>query len=148
MWLVLNKMKLLNISILLAGMMFLTSAVNAKIFKKAEPVKENTDFVEESMMRPRWDVPFNKVWKASKVQNSDYSEIYIAPVNTEYLRQTSWWNKSNVAKIQDDIDELAFKMRSKMRKAFRGSSTNTFRVVKAGSKDFGIGASHHGIGSK
>jgi len=81
------------------------------------------------MMRPRWDLPFNRVWKASKVKNSDYSEIYIAPVNTEYLRQTSWWNKSNVAEIQDDIDDLAFKMRSKIRKAFWESLTSTFRVV-------------------
>jgi len=128
-------MKLLNISILLAGMMFLTSAVNAKIFGKAKPVKDNTDFVEESMMRPRGDLPFNRVWKASKVKNSDYSEIYIAPVNTEYLRQTSWWNKSNVVEIQDDIDELAFKMRSKIRKAFWDSSTNRFRpVFKPGPK--------------
>ncbi len=103
--------------------------VSAKVFKKAKPAEENTDFIEGSLLRPRGDIPFNRAWKASQFDKRNFSEIYISPINTEYLRQNSYWSELNVKEVEDDIDELAAQFQSKIRNAFRNSSSNRFKVV-------------------
>lgn len=81
------------------------------------------------MMRPIGDLPFNKAWKASSFDKRDFSEIYIAPVNTDYVRQNSWWSELNVKEIEDDLDELAASFRSKIRRAFWNAPRNRFKIV-------------------
>ena len=115
--------------LMLTVVLFSVNTANAEIFKKAEPTAQNTDFIEGSLLRPRGDVPFNRVWKASKFDKGDFSEIYIAPVNTDYVRQSSWWSELNVQEVEDDLDELAASFRSKIRRAFWNAPYNRFKVV-------------------
>jgi len=120
-----TALKLLILTIVLLAV----NSANAKVFEKAEPAKKHTDFVEGSMMRPRGDVPFNRVWKASKFDKGDFSEIYIARVNTDYVRQRSWWSDLNVKEVEDDLDELGASFRSKIRRAFWNAPHNRFKIV-------------------
>jgi len=106
------------------------ATVFAQIFKKAKPMKETTDFVEGSMMKPRGDIPFHQVWKAEQVDLNDYTEIFIAPVNTAYLLKNSWWKELNYKKAEKNIDEVADFMHTTIRKAFFFDPQKRFKVVK------------------
>ena len=57
--------------LVLTIVLFVVNTAHAELFKKAESAKKHTDFVEGSMLRPRGDVPFNRVWKASKFDKGD-----------------------------------------------------------------------------
>lgn len=111
------------------------SIVFAQIFKKAGPMKKTTDFVEGSIMRPRGDIPFHRAWEASQVDFSKFTEIYIAPVNTEYLLENSWWKDLNHKKAEDNIDDVADYMHKTIRKAYFMDPRKRFKVVRTpGSK--------------
>ena len=127
-------MKCLNLRVCIITIVALTllpvATVFSQIFKKAEPMKKNTDFVEGSIMRPRGDIPFHRAWEASQVDYSKFTEIYIAPVNTEYLQKNSWWKDLNYKKAEKNLDEIADYMYSTIRKAYSMDSRKRFKVVK------------------
>jgi hypothetical protein len=112
-----------------AASLLITGPGWAEIFDKAKPAEETTDFIEGSMLRPKGDLPFNKAWRASKMDREKFTEIYVAPVNTEYLRQSSWWKELNLIEIEEDIDELAGEFRSTIRRAFFNDPRRRLRVV-------------------
>ena len=124
------KVECTRLNILILTMMFFTvNTASAKVFKKAEPAAKNTDFVEGSMMRKDPHLPFNKAWKAQNFDKRDYSEIYVAPVNTEYLRQNSFWGELSIKDVEDDVNELAANMRSTVRRAFWDDTNGRFKIV-------------------
>ena len=50
-------------------------------------------FVPVQQMAKRPDLPFNKAWIKQGVNWQQYRIIYIAPVNTNYLIQATWWQQ-------------------------------------------------------
>ena len=127
-------MKHLNLRVCIITITALTlfpvSSIFAQIFKKAEPIKQTTDFVEGSMMRPRGDLPFHHAWKAKQVDFNDYTKIYIAPVSTVYLQENSWWKDLNFKKAKENIDDVANYMRATITKAFSEDPQRRFEVVR------------------
>ncbi|PYQ64423.1 MAG: hypothetical protein DMF54_14330 [Acidobacteria bacterium] len=60
-----------------------------------------------------------------------YTEIYIAPWNTEYLRKMTWWEKiERGEKIKEDARELAAFARLTFQEAFRNDRKHRFKVVE------------------
>jgi hypothetical protein len=114
--------------ITVAGLLITTPSW-AEIFDKAKPAGETTDFNEGSMLRPVGDIPFNRAWRASKMDREKFTEIYVAPINTEYLRQSSWWKELNLVEMEEDVDELAGEFRSVIRRAFFNDPRRRLRVV-------------------
>jgi hypothetical protein len=58
------------------------------------PPSEGAGFVPVQQMAKRPDLPFNKAWIKQGVNWQQYRTIYIAPVNTDYLIQATWWQQS------------------------------------------------------
>lgn len=57
-------------------------------------------------MARRPDLPFNKAWIKQGVNWHQYRTIYIAPVNTDYLIQATWWQQSIRAdQMQQDPED-------------------------------------------
>ena len=127
-------MKCLNLRVCIITIVALTllsvSSVFAQIFKKAEPMKESTNFVEGSIMRPRGNIPFHRAWEASQVDFSKFTEIYIAPINTEYLLENSWWKDLNHKKAEDNIDDVADYMHRTIKRAYFMDPRKRFKVVR------------------
>jgi len=101
----------------------------ATIYKKAKPAKSTTGFIDGTLLRPRGDIPFNRAWKSKKVDFSEFNKIYIAPINTQYLRQNSWWKDLNAVEVEEDIDELTGEFHAMVINAFFNDPRRRFRVV-------------------
>ena len=96
---------------------------------KAKP-SQGVGFVPVEQMSKREDLPFQKVWVKAGVDWKRYRTLYIKDVNTQYLMEAGWWQKS-VRKndMQKDVREVASYMQNKFRDAFRQDPQNRFQVV-------------------
>jgi hypothetical protein len=84
----------------------------------------------ETLEKPS-DLPFQKAWRKSDLDWSHYREIYIAPWNTEHLREMNWWEKlERGEKVKEDAKELAGYARGVFEEAFRKDSKHRFVVVE------------------
>ncbi len=96
---------------------------------KAEPSK-GAGFVPMQEMSYRADLPFNKVWVKAGVDWKPYKTIYIKDVNTRYLMEADWWQKSlRRDDMEQDVRTVAKYMQDKFREAFRTDPQNRFQVV-------------------
>ncbi len=94
------------------------------------PPSEGAGFVPMKQMAKRPDLPFNKVWVKQGVNWHRYRVIYIAPVNTSYLIQATWWQQSIRAdQMQQDVQNMAAFMRRQFITAFQNDPQHRFRVV-------------------
>jgi hypothetical protein len=101
---------------------------------RARPA-EGTGFVpmEELAKDPR--LPFDKAWIQQGVDWQRYRTIYIAPVNTDYLRQANWWQEGiRAGQMEQDVQNLASFMRTQFIRAFQDDPRRRFRVVMAPEK--------------
>jgi hypothetical protein len=101
---------------------------------RARPA-EGTGFVpmEELAKDPR--LPFDKAWIQQGVDWQRYRTIYIAPVNTDYLRQANWWQEGiRTGQMEQDVQNLASFMRTQFIRAFQDDPRRRFRVVMAPEK--------------
>jgi hypothetical protein len=99
------------------------------------PPSDGAGFVPMQQMAKRPDLPFNKVWVKQGVNWNRYRTIYIAPVNTNYLMQTTWWQQSiRTGQMQQDVQNMASFMRTQFIRAFRNDPRHRFQVVMAPEK--------------
>ena len=89
--------------------------------------------MEELAKDPR--LPFDKAWIQQGVDWQRYRTIYVAPVNTDYLRQANWWQEGIRAdQMEQDVQNLASFMRTQFIRAFQDDPRRRFRVVMAPEK--------------
>ncbi|HLN93896.1 MAG TPA: hypothetical protein VK389_08535, partial [Thermoanaerobaculia bacterium] len=62
----------------------------AGCIEKAKPASP-AGFIPEKELEKPSDLPFQKAWRKKDLDWHHYTEIYVAPWNTEYLRQMNWW---------------------------------------------------------
>ena len=100
-------------------------------FAKADPAPGSGFLpVQEGQMTYSLELPFQKVWWDPKVNFKQYQEIYIAPVNTDYLLQMGWWQElERGSSLQNDLPDLASFAQSTFREAFAKDPKKRFRVV-------------------
>lgn len=102
---------------------------SAGCLQKAKPAQPGGFIPPEKLEKPA-DLPFHKAWRKAGADWGRYSEIYIAPLNTEYLRQMTWWEKlERGEKVQEDAKELALYAQTEFREAFAKDPNHRFRVV-------------------
>jgi len=105
---------------------------------------KNAGFIRkpQRMSKPG-DLPFQKVWvKAEKKYLKDYSELYVAPVSTDFVKRMSWWKEavkdSNIKQRRDlerRLSELGSYTQKNIQRAFRQDPNKRFRIVsRPGSK--------------
>lgn len=101
---------------------------SAGCLRKAKPGNPAGFIPPENLEKPG-DLPFQKAWRG--LGNWDqYTEIYIAPLNTEYLREMTWWEKlERGEKVKEDAKELALYAQTAFREAFRKDPKHRFQVV-------------------
>jgi hypothetical protein len=97
--------------------------------RKAQPAKVSGFIPEKDLEKPT-DLPFHHAWRKSGADWSRYTEIYIAPWNTEYLREMTWWERlERGEKVKEDAQELALYAQTAFREAFRNDPKHRFVVV-------------------
>jgi hypothetical protein len=82
-------------------------------------------------MAQRADLPFDKVWVRPGVSLQGYDKIAIAPIDTRYLMQQTWWKQMvNNQTIQRDARNLANYFHRSLTGAFSSDPNNRLRVVR------------------
>jgi hypothetical protein len=98
--------------------------------QKAKPASPS-GFIPDKELTKASDLPFQRAWRKSDLDWSHYKEIYIAPWNTEHLREMNWWEKlERGEKVKEDAKELAGYARGVFEEAFRKDSKHRFVVVE------------------
>jgi hypothetical protein len=121
---------ILGISVVLLGCASTDSMQSSLDSQLKAPPSQGAGFVAMQQMTKRPDLPFNKVWVKQGIDWKRYRTIYIAPVNTHYLIQATWWQQSIRAdQMQQDVRDMARFMRSKFIKAFQSDPHQRFLVV-------------------
>src|SRR4051794_23846571 len=64
---------------------------------RAKPAPDSGFLEAPALMKADTSVPYNRIWINSRYKNRTYSEIYIAPVNTNYVMAQNTWESSTLA---------------------------------------------------
>ena len=95
------------------------------------------------------ELPFDKAWIKQGVDFKLYRTLYIAPVNTDYLKKADWWKETvRAEQIQQDVQNLATFMRTQFIDAFQNDPRHRLRVVLPGKRLPHPSHGYHGIGSQ
>jgi hypothetical protein len=109
-----------------------TASINAKdVAVKPAP---DAGFIENPERQiNRANLPFQKSWIKPGFSLTDYSEVEVAPVNTQYMQKMGWLHKLSSANwardVKTDIESLAVYFRQTVEKAFRLDPNQRFRVL-------------------
>jgi len=122
----------LGFSVILFGCASTDSMQSSIDSQLKAPPSEGAGFVPMQQMAKRPDLPFDKVWVKQGVNWNQYRTIYIAPVNTNYLIQATWWQQSIRAnQMEQDVQDMARFMRAQFIKAFQTDPRQRFLVVSS-----------------
>ena len=79
-------------------------------------------------------LPFQNVWIMPDFDMSGYQELYVAPVNTDYMLKMDWLHKMSSANwfggVKKDIDDLAVYFHNQVVKEFNGDPKHRFQNIK------------------
>jgi hypothetical protein len=109
-----------------------TASINTKdTYVKPAP---DAGFIENPERQiNRANLPFQKSWIKPGFVMADYSEIVVAPVNTNYMQEMSWLHKLSSANwtrdVKKDTESLAVYFRKQVEKEFRLDPNKRFRVI-------------------
>lgn len=75
--------------------------------------------------------PFQGAWKRDDAQFDVYGSVWVAPVDTDHLRESSLWDELNLRgwAIQEDARELALEAHAIFVETFREDPAHRFEVV-------------------
>jgi hypothetical protein len=93
-------------------------------------------FIEKPELMTHNEVgPFQRAYWNSKYDQKDFTEILIAPVNTQYVMAQNIWGKASAAglspeQIKKDVQSLADYTRQSFTRAFADDPKRRFKVVE------------------
>ena len=101
---------------------------------RARPAPDSGFLREPRLMKADTDVPFNRMYLNPKFRDTHFTEVYVAPVNTDYVMAQNTWEKATLASVNKEdvrknVNMLADYMRSAFVKAFRNDPRKRFKVV-------------------
>ena len=107
---------------------------------KAGEVPDSAFNPNPELMSKDANVPFQRIYRSNKFDPNAYNEIFIAPVNTDYLRDEKFWEGLNLAnldkeKLKREIGELADYTHQSFTKAFTEDPNHHFTVVDTAGSD-------------
>ena len=96
----------------------------------------NAGFIEQpGQQTNRADLPFQKVWIKSGFDKSAYKELFIAPVDTQYMLKMDWMHKMSSASwmgdVKKDIAELARYFHHQVVGDFKNDPKHRFQVISS-----------------
>jgi hypothetical protein len=98
---------------------------------KAQP-SAGAGYVPMQELARDYTLPFDKAWIKQGEDWSRSSTIYIAPVNTDYLRRGAWWQESlRLGRMWQDVQDMARFMRLQFIMAVQNDPNRRWRVVMA-----------------
>jgi hypothetical protein len=92
------------------------------------------------LMKKSENSPFNRAYWDEKYDRKEFTELMIAPVNTQYVMAQNFWEKASAAGLSEeqakkDVQALADYTQQSFVKAFQNDPRHRFTVVnKAGPK--------------
>src|SRR5512147_492131 len=108
--------KVLTIALIIMGSLTIVSGCASL---KAAPSK-GAGFVPVQQMAKSEDLPFNKSWVRNDLNWKNYKTIYVMPVSTKYLLESSDWQQHfRKDKMKEDAQDIARYMENRFKEAFR-----------------------------
>ncbi len=109
-------------------MMLGTSVVAGGCSKASQG--RSSEFVAGQRMRHDPALPFHQVWRKPGLRWENYRKLYVAPVNTAYMLNTTEWEKGlRKDEIEQDVQKLARYTQEAIKKAFREDEKKRLQVV-------------------
>jgi hypothetical protein len=101
---------------------------------RASPAPDSGFLPDHQLMKADKDVPFNRVYVNPKFKDTHFTEVYVAPVNTDFVMAENIWEKATLANVNKDdvkknVDLIADYMRNAFIKAFQNDPKKRFKVV-------------------
>lgn len=101
---------------------------------RASPAPDSGFLADPQLMKADKTTPFNRMYANPKLKDTRFTQVYVAPVNTDYVMAESIWEKATLANLnKDDVKKnvalLADYMRSSFIKAFENDPKKRIRVV-------------------
>lgn len=97
---------------------------------KAKPAPPSGFLQQTEKMAEPEDLPFHRAWYDKDADWDKFTEIYVAPVNVDYLAEMTWWDQVAFAgDNKEDAKELGAYARQRIVKAFREDPNQKLRVV-------------------
>ena len=101
---------------------------------RASPAPDSGFLADSKLMKADKDVPYNRIYVNPKYADTKYTEIYVAPVNTDYVMAQNIWEQATLASFnKDDVKKnvamLAEYQRNAFIKACREDPKKRFKVV-------------------
>ena len=101
---------------------------------RARPAPDSRFLRDPQLMRADTNVPFNRLYVNPKFKDTHFTEVYVAPVNTDYVMAENIWEKVTLANAnKDDVEKnvalLADYMRNAFIKACQDDPKRRFKVV-------------------
>ncbi|MEI7432479.1 MAG: DUF3313 family protein, partial [Betaproteobacteria bacterium] len=128
---------LLGIGILgasLTGCATVSSGSNAVKGEAVAPAADAGFIKEPERQSKPADLPFHKIWIKADFDKSSYRELYVAPVNTEYMLKMDWLHKSSSANwfggVKKDIDGLAVYFLDRVVKDLTKDPNHRFQIIE------------------
>ena len=95
---------------------------------------EDTEFSQSAdKMKEDPNRPFHRIWYDPRANSTHFTSVYVAPVNTDYLKTMSWWNQASVAGLgtdrDKDVKEIADYFRASAQKAIKEDPKHRYEVV-------------------
>ena len=101
---------------------------------RASPAPDAGFLQDTKMLKPDKEAPFNRFYANPAFRDKSFSEIYVAPVNTDYMLAENIWEKASLANIsQEDVQKnaalLAEYLRNSFIKACQNDPNHKFKPV-------------------
>ena len=102
---------------------------------RAKPAPDAGFLQDPKLMRAEKDVPYDRFYLDPKYRDKSFTEIYVAPVNTDYVMAENVWEKAtladvNPADVKKNIAMLAEYQRNAFIKACEKDPKKRFKVVE------------------
>lgn len=124
---------LITLSLALVSCTSLQSGSNKLKGEIVQPAPDAGFIQHPERQTQRADLPFQKIWIKPGIDKSRYREIYVAPVNTQYMLDMDWMHKSSGANwlsdVKQDIENLAEYFQQQVVKAFKNDPQHRFKVI-------------------
>jgi hypothetical protein len=101
---------------------------------RAKPAPDAGFLQDPKLMKAEKGIPYNRIYINQKFKNKTYREIYVAPVNTDYVMAQNIWEKATLASVnKEDVKKnvamLAEYQRNAFIKACEKDPQKHFKVV-------------------
>lgn len=111
--------------------LFFLSILALLVGCKASPAPSSGFLEDEQAMQEIEAIPFHRSWWKEEVDWDKYKELYVAPVNTDFLAEMDWWDKASFAgDNKKEADEIARYMREKIKAVFQEDPEQVVTVVE------------------